>query len=64
MVHFENKKSLENQGFFDFWKSYRVLIENPSGGFTCPLGEVQTGPRGQIPEGFKVNDCELKAHEL
>ena len=32
-IHFRNKeKSLENQGFFDFWKSYRVLIENPSGG--------------------------------
>lgn len=39
------------------WKRYRVLIEFPGGGFTCPLGgfnRVQGGFKFQ--RGFKVND--------
>ena len=32
------------------WKRYRVLIEYPGGGFTCPLGGVK------FQRWFKVND--------
>ena len=32
------------------WKRYRVLIEYPGGGVTCPLGG------GKFQRGFKVND--------
>lgn len=41
----------------DLWKRYRVLIEFPGGGVTCPSGGVNRVRGGALATGgFKVND--------
>ena len=41
----------------DLWKRYRVLIEFPGGGGTCPSGGVNRVRGGALATGgFKVND--------
>lgn len=40
-----------------WWKRYRVLIDFPGGGFTCPLGGFNRVRGGfKFQRGFKVND--------
>ena len=41
----------------DLWKRYRVLIEFPGGGVTCPSGGGNRVRGGALATGgFKVND--------
>ena len=35
----------------DLWKRYRVLIEFPGGGVTCPSGGVNRVRGGHLPQG-------------
>ena len=46
-------------GGYDWWR-YRVLIEFPRGGFTCPLGGFNRVLGGfKFQRGFKVNDWDV-----